>query len=495
MSVRVGEASAAPSFPIAAKQLMQNDQLRRNVRNATGIIRGKRARVVGETPDWEQLRDAGKAIKDHTLRHLGEYLTRFEDACTRAGGIVHWANDADEANAIAISIVRSHTPESQRAEVIKVKSMTTDEIGMNKALVAAGITPYETDLADLIVQLGEDKPSHIVVPALHRNRMEIRELFMRTMGLSELGARPEDIAGAARVFLREKFLRVPVAISGANFAVAENGAICVVESEGNGRMCVSLPRVLISVVGIEKIIPTFQDLEVFLQLLSRSATGERMNPYNSLWTGVAPGDGPRAFHVILLDNGRTRVLADSVSRETLDCIRCGACLNACPVYRQTGGHAYGSIYAGPIGAILSPQLQSMEHSRSLPYASSLCGACYEVCPVKIDIPEILIHLRNKLVEGDDQSASHNGDANETTGFAERAGMKVAAWALADSARLSTAHAFARIAQMPFTHNGTIHSLPGLFGEWTSTRDMPAIPPESFRQWWSNRKRINHESEA
>lgn len=472
MSVRVGEAASAPTFAAAAKHLMTNDQLRRNVRNATEVIRNKRAAVVGEMPDWEQLRDAAHAIKDHTLRHLGDYLVEFEENCTCAGGKVHWARDADEANSIAIGIINA----CNEKEVIKVKTMTTDEIGMNRALELAGITPYETDLADLIVQLGHDKPSHIVVPALHRNKMEIRELFMRTMGLAELGTRPEDIAEAARIYLREKFLRVPVAISGANFAVAETGSICVVESEGNGRMCVSLPRVLISVVGIEKIIPKFEDLEVFLQLLPRSATGERMNPYNSIWTGVTPGDGPDEFHVILLDNGRTKVLADSVSRETLDCIRCGACLNACPVYRQTGGHAYGSIYAGPIGAILTPQLQSMEHSQTLPYASSLCGACYEVCPVKINIPEILIHLRNKIVENGDGPAG------------ERMGMKAAAWAMSDAANLSAARSLGRIAQMPFAGNGSIHHLPGVMSGWTSTRDMPSIPPESFRQWWARRKR-------
>jgi len=472
VSVRVGEAASAPTFPVAAKELMQNEQLRRNVRNATGIIRNKRATVVGEMPDWQELRDTAHAIKDHTLRHLDRYLVEFEESCTRAGGKVHWARDADEANSIAIGIIQAQN----ETEVIKVKTMTTDEIGMNRALEASGITPYETDLADLIVQLGHDKPSHIVVPALHRNKMEIRELFMRTMGLAELGTRAEDIAEAARIYLREKFLRVPVAISGANFAVAETGSICVVESEGNGRMCVSLPRVLISVVGIEKVTPKFEDLEVFLQLLSRSATGERMNPYNSIWTGVAPGDGPQEFHVILLDNGRTKVLADTVSRETLDCIRCGACLNACPVYRQTGGHAYGSIYAGPIGAILTPQMQSMEHSQTLPYASSLCGACYEVCPVKINIPEILIHLRNKLVESGDTSAT------------ERMGMKAAAWAMSDAANLSTARQFGRIGQMAFTSNGMIHHLPGMMSAWTATRDMPAIPPESFRQWWAKRAR-------
>lgn len=472
MSIRVGDAARAPAFPAAAKTAMANAQLRRNVRHATSVISAKRAKVVGELPDWEALRQAAHDIKEYTLRHLDEYLEQFETACTQAGGQVHWAKDADDANRIIVEIIQKH----RATEVIKVKTMTSDEIGLNRALEAAGITPYETDLADLIVQLGEDKPSHIVVPALHRNRTEVRQIFLEKMKLAQLGDQPEDLANAARQYLRERFLRVKVAISGANFAIAETGGVCVVESEGNGRMCVSLPPVLISLIGIEKIIPKFQDLEVFLQLLARSATGERMNPYNSIWTGISPGDGPQEFHVVLLDNGRTNVLADSESRETLDCIRCGACLNACPVYRQTGGHAYGSVYGGPIGAILTPQLQAMQHSQSLPYASTLCGACYEACPVKINIPEILVHLRGKVVE--------QGDAPLT----ERIAMKAAAFAFANASRLSAAQKLARAAQWPFVRDGMIHSLPGPLSAWTATRDLPAIPPESFREWWSKREK-------
>lgn len=471
MTVRVGEAAEAPPFPVAAKNLMADTQLRHNVRHATDVIRRKRGDVVAEKADWEELREAGHQIKQHTLRHLDTYLTQFEAACIKAGGQVHWARDADEANSIIVRIVQAH----QKTEVIKVKTMTSDEIGLNASFEAAGITPYETDLADLIVQLGEDKPSHIVVPALHRNKMEIRKIFLEKMELSELGDRPEDLTNAARHYLREKFLRVKVGISGANFAVAETGSVCVVESEGNGRMCVTLPEILISLVGIEKVIPTFQDLEVFLQLLPRSATGERMNPYNSIWTGVTPGDGPREFHVVLLDNGRTKVLSDAESRETLDCIRCGACLNVCPVYRQTGGHAYGSVYGGPIGAILTPQLQSMEHSQSLPYASSLCGACYEVCPVKINIPEILIHLRGKVVE--------RGDAP----LMERLAMKAAEFALSDSSRFSAAQKVGRIMQWPFEHEGKLQNLPGMLKGWSAVRDLSAIPAESFREWWAKRE--------
>jgi len=470
--IRVGDAAKAPEFPVAARRALGNAQLRQNVRRATEIIRNKRAAVVGEMPDWEQLRETAHEIKDHVLRHLDFYLEQFEGACTRAGGRVHWARDADEANRIVIDIIRGH----HEREIIKVKTMTSDETRLNRALDEAGIVPYETDLADLIIQLGQDRPSHIVVPALHKNRAEIRALFQRTMKLETLGAEPQDLTNAARAFLREKFLRVAVGFSGANFAIADTGSVCVVESEGNGRMCVTLPKLLITLVGIEKIIPSFGDLEVFLQLLSRSATGERMNPYNSIWTGVRAGDGPEEFHVVLLDNGRTNVLADEASRETLDCIRCAACLNACPVYRQTGGHAYGSIYSGPIGAILTPQLQSMEHSTSLPYASSLCGACYEVCPVKIDIPEILIHLRRRIVE---EKAGH---------VTERIGMKAAAFAFEGSSRLSIVQKLARAAQWPFKRDDRLGKLPGPLGAWTDARDLPAVPAESFREWWKRTRR-------
>ena len=468
--IRVGDAASAPEFPAAARVALADVQLRRNVRHATTVIREKRATVVGEMADWEELREAAHRIKDHTLRYLDVYLEQFEERCTRAGGQVHWASDADEANRIIIDIIRARG----RSEVIKVKTMTSDETRLNVALEEAGISPYETDLADLIIQLAMDRPSHIVVPALHRNRTEIRDIFRRTMQMEQLTDQPSDLAAAARRFLREKFLRVEVGLSGANFAIANTGSICVVESEGNGRMCLTLPRLLITLVGIEKVVPGFRDLEVFLQLLPRSATGERMNPYNSIWTGVTAGDGPDEFHVVLLDNGRTTVLADQESRETLDCIRCGACLNACPVYRQTGGHAYGSIYSGPIGAILTPQLQSMEHSRSLPYASSLCGACYDVCPVKINIPEILIHLRRQVVE--------HGDAP----MAERAAMRVAGLALADAARLGMAQKLARAAQWMFNRHGRLEHLPPPLGAWTATRDLQAMPPQTFREWWASR---------
>ncbi|HEX4311161.1 MAG TPA: LutB/LldF family L-lactate oxidation iron-sulfur protein [Acidobacteriaceae bacterium] len=471
MTVRVGEADQAPSFQKAALPLLEDAQLRKNVRHATDVITYKRGIVVGETPDWQQLRTAGSAIKAHTLRYLNEYLVQFEKACTAAGGHVHWASDADEANRIIVGLVQQYGGN----EVIKIKTMTSEEIGLNEALEREGIRAHETDLAEVIVQLGGDKSSHIVAPAIHKNRSQVRQIFRERMNLPDLTDDPEELTAAARRYLREKFLRVPIGICGANFLVANNGSVCIVESEGNGRMCLTLPKVLISIAGIEKTIPRFEDLEVFLQLLPRSATGERMNPYNSVWTGVREGDGPQHFHVVLLDNGRTGILADAEARQTLQCIRCGACLNTCPVYRQTGGHAYGSSYSGPIGAIVTPQLLQMREAQSLPYASSLCGACYEVCPVKINIPEVLIHLRGRVVR-EKKSALDP----------EALAMKTAAMIFTSRRRFEAAQRLGRIGQWPLVSHGWFRNLPGMLGNWTRVRDLRELPEQTFRAWWKER---------
>ncbi|MFG3690834.1 LutB/LldF family L-lactate oxidation iron-sulfur protein [Micromonospora sp. NPDC047740] len=466
-----------PAFPVAARDALADRQLRANLRTATGTIRAKREAVVAERADWEQLRVAGAAIKDRTLRNLDSYLLRFEEHVTAAGGVVHWARDAAEANRIIVDLVRAAGAD----EVIKVKSMVTQEIELNAALTTAGIAAYETDLAELIVQLGDDLPSHILVPAIHRNREQIRDIFLREMpdAPADLTDEPVALAAAARKHLRRKFLSAKVAVSGANFAVADSGTLVVVESEGNGRMCLTLPEVLISVVGIEKLVPTWADLEVMLQLLPRSSTGERMNPYTSTWRGVHPSDGPREFHVVLLDNGRTSVLADDIGRQALRCIRCSACLNVCPVYERTGGHAYGSPYPGPIGAILTPQLRGVRGdpvAASLPYASSLCGACYEACPVRIDIPAALVHLRAKVV-----------DAKRRRPSAERAVMRAASWMFASPRRLAATQrlgAFAGALAGALTgRSGRIGRLPGPLSGWTRARDIPVPPRQSFRSWW------------
>ncbi|GLZ32612.1 iron-sulfur cluster-binding protein [Lentzea sp. NBRC 105346] len=457
----------SPTFPKAAREALADTQLRQNLRKATGTIRGRRAAAVAEMTDWENLRLAGEAIKNDVLSRLDTLLVQLEEAVTARGGVVHWARDAAEANEIVLRLAR----EAGTDEVVKVKSMATAEIGLNEALEAGGVKAIETDLAELIVQLGDDRPSHILVPAIHRNRSEIRDIFQRRMGIS-VSDEPAELAEAARRYLRQKFLTTRVAVSGANFAVADTGSIVVLESEGNGRMCLTLPETLITVMGIEKLVPTWQDLEVFLQLLPRSSTAERMNPYTSVWTGVTPGDGPSSFHLILLDNGRTATLADSVGRQALRCIRCSACLNVCPVYERTGGKSYGSVYPGPIGAILTPQLVGDMHdplSASLPYASSLCGACFEVCPVRIDIPQVLTHLRAEAVEAKGRTA-------------ESIAMAAAAWVFASASRYERAQKLGSLARF-IARDGRITSLPWPGSKWTSSRDVPAPPAESFRSWW------------
>jgi L-lactate dehydrogenase complex protein LldF len=467
-----------PAFPTAARAALADTQLRSNLARATHTIRTKRARAVAELPDWEELRLAAAAIKDDVLANLPRYLDQLEANVSAAGGTVHWARDAAEANRLVATIAKKHNT----TEVVKVKSMATQEIELNEALENEGIRAWETDLAELIVQLGHDLPSHVLVPAIHRNRAEIRDIFATEMGAAgrpappDLTDEPAALAEAARLHLREKFLRARVAVSGGNFAVAETGTVVVVESEGNGRMCLTLPEVLVTVLGIEKLVPTWTDLEVFLQVLPRSSTAERMNPYTSMWTGVTPGDGPREFHLILLDNGRTATLADPVGRQALRCIRCSACLNVCPVYERTGGRAYGSVYPGPIGAILTPQLRGINQhpvdaqTASLPFASSLCGACFEVCPVRIDIPDVLVHLRAKVVDH-----KRHGPPRP-----ERALMAGARWVFTRPGRLAAAQRLGALARPVVTHR---LRGPGWISAWFGARDM--VPParEPFRRWW------------
>jgi len=464
----VGHLSGPETFPDAAHHELANTQLRRNLGGATATIRAKREAVVAEVPDWEQLRLAGSAIKADVMARLPELLVQLEEQVQARGGTVHWARDATEANAIVVDLVRSTGSD----EVVKVKSMATQEIGLNEALEDAGIAPIETDLAELIVQLGHDTPSHILVPAIHRNRAEIREIFLRAMPDVDpaLSDDPRRLAMAAREYLRRKFLSARVAISGANFAVADTGTLAVVESEGNGRMCLTLPQTLITVMGIEKLVPTWTDLEVFLQLLPRSSTAERMNPYTSMWTGVHPGDGPQEFHLVLIDNGRTAVLADEVGRAALHCIRCSACLNVCPVYERTGGHAYGSVYPGPIGAVLSPQLTGVSQNASLPFASSLCGACFDACPVRINIPELLVHLRGKVVDSKRGGVPSGQDV----------AMKAAGWAMGAPGRFAAAEKAAGLGRI------LPNKLPWPGSLWTDARDLPAPPKQTFRQWWAAR---------
>ena len=352
-----GARRGTADFPEAARRELANPQLRRNLGHATRTIREKRARAVAELDNWQQLRDAGAAIKHDVMANLDRYLVEFEQAATAAGARVHWASDAGEANRLIAGIVSAHGG----GEVIKVKSVTTDEIGLNDALAESGDGADRDRLRRADPAARRRRSSHFLVPAIHRNRTEIRDLFRRTIGGPDLSDDPAELAETARRYLRERFLRARIGVSGANFAIAETGTLVILESEGNGRMCTTLPELLISVVGIEKLLPRLEHLGVFMQLLPRSSTAERMNPYTSMFTGVTAGDGPRELHIVLLDNGRSDVLADPAGREALHCIRCSACLNVCPVYERTGGHAYGSIYPGPIGAILGPAGRVGQH--------------------------------------------------------------------------------------------------------------------------------------
>lgn len=447
------------SFAAASQRALADKRLRANLARATCVIRARRGEAVGELSDWEDRRARAAGIRARAIASLGSLLEQLEAEVTAAGGVVHWAADGEQACRIVVELARAHGVR----ELVKVKSMTTEEIALNDALAAAGIQAIETDLAELIIQLAGDRPSHILVPAVHYGRAEIRELFARTIARGrELSDDPRALCDAARDHLRERLLAARFAVSGANFAVAQTGAVSVVESEGNGRFCVTVPEVLVSVMGIEKVIGSFGELGEMLEVLARSATGERMNPYTSIWSGVSAGDGPSEFHLVLLDGGRSRMLAGEIGRQTLRCIRCSACLNVCPVYSRTGGHAYGSVYPGPIGAILSPQLFGTGRAGSLPWASTLCGACYEVCPVKIDIPSILVALRGRVVTAGGRP------------LGERAAMALAARVLASRRRYAAAQ---RLAAPLLAVAGRLPV--GPLAAWRrGGRALPRLPPSA-----------------
>ena len=471
-----------PKFPKAVKNELKLVVQRKNMRNATTTIRNKRALRVTETPNWEDIRQAAYEVKNRVGRHLDYYLEQAEKSLTANGVHVHWARNAEEANRIVGEIAKAKGVQ----EVVKIKSITTQETDLNEHLEEQGIAAWETDLAELIVQLGHDRPSHIVVPGIHRNRAEVREIFLREMKNygrpcpEDITSNPPELANAARLHLREKFLRAKVAVSGANFILADTGSLVIVESEGNGRMCLTLPDTLISLVGIEKVLPSYDDLEIFLKLLPRSATGERMNPYNSVWSGVTPNDGPQEQHVVFMDNGRTNVLADPVGREVLRCIRCASCINVCPVYERAGGHAYGSVYPGPIGITLTPQLRGIDDpvDRGMPYACTLCAACVEVCPVKIPFTDIIVHLRNRVADAERKEFSTDVEV-----AAEKALMKAAAWVLGDYKHWETTM-YATRAAGRVVGKHKIGPLPvPVANRWLDYRNVDHIPSQTFRDWW------------
>jgi len=468
------------TFDANAKVALADSQLRGALRNATSLFGQRRLAAAQSLTNWEDLRTQARAIKDEVLLHLDQYLERFVSNAESRGAQFHWARDAAEANSIICNLAKERGAHT----IVKSKSMTTEETHLNHALEAAGMEVVETDLGEYIIQLAEETPSHIIVPAIHKTKGQIAELFTQ-----ELGIPPTDdvakLTSTAREKLRDRFAAAEIGISGVNFGIAETGTILILENEGNIRLTTSLPRVHIAVMGIEKLLPRFADLDVFLKLLPRSGTGQRLTTYQSFITGTKtdPGaEGPEELHLVMLDNGRSRMLSHPVTRQSLACIRCGACLNACPVYQQIGGHAYGSVYPGPIGAVITPQLMGLEKTRQLPYASSLCGACREVCPVKIDIPRLLLHLRGEITE---KAPPAKGHAGERLAFKVwRATMK-RQWLYELSARV------ARLFQGLLVKNGKIGRVKGLspLSAWTDGRDLRPIESQSFRELW--RKELVH----
>jgi L-lactate dehydrogenase complex protein LldF len=496
------------SFEERYRQALANPQLQRALGHATAKFTDARlqaASVFGA--DWELLRERARSIKAHTLDHLDYYLEQFAANVERRGGRVFFASDAAEANRYITDVAR----ERNIRLAVKGKSMLTEEIELNRALQAAGIEALETDLGEYIIQLAGERPSHILAPAIHKTRGDVVELFNRKL-MVQCPDDVEMITALARRILRERFAEAGMGVTGVNFAVAESGTLALVENEGNIRLSTSLPRVHVALMGIEKLVPRLADLDVFLALLPRSASGQKMSSYVSLLTGVknsADEEGPEELHVVILDNGRIKTLADPQLRESLYCIRCGACLNICPVYQKIGGHAYGWVYPGPIGAVLTPQLAGRQQAADLPFASSLCGACKDACPLKINIPDMLLHLRREIKENAtgetlQSAASVEEPINQPSAKwslaslkwslaslkrasardAERLIFKLAASMMKSASRYQRAARLGRLARKLLGRKGTGGASAWPLSSWTKTRDLPPPAARSFREQWS-----------
>ncbi len=462
-------------------EALLDERLQQALYAATGRLMTKRKSGVmaDQLPDYQELRSHANRIKRHTLENLDYYLELLMARVEGRGGHVVWCKDAGDVHAFFEQLAR----ERGLRLAVKSKSMTTEEVELNEALHRAGVEAVETDLGEFIIQLAGEKPYHIVAPAMHKTRQQVADLFVEKLGVEREEEIPRQTM-IARAVLRKTFLEAGLGVSGANFLIAESGAVVIVENEGNARMATSAPRIHVAVAGIEKIIPRAADLAVFLQLLGRSATGQPLTSYTSFLSGPRrPGelDGPEEFYLVLLDNGRTRILADPDKRQTLYCIRCGACLNICPVYRKIGGYSYPGTYSGPIGAILTPQFAGVAHEPMLPFASSLCGACAEVCPVKIDIPKILLELRSEVKKAERRERRWNP---------EKIGFALWAW-LMRHPQLYELAGMAAQAVLPSgggRDGAWLRSLPGPLKAWTNWRDFPPPAPKSFRRLWRERRR-------
>ena len=455
-------------FAARATAALEDAHLQEALTIATNKFMALRRESFAGFPEGEALLDRARAVKEATLQRLDAYLEQLADSVERLGGHVHWAATGEEAREIILRLCRERGVRT----AVKSKSMATEEIELNAALEAAGVTPVETDLGEYIIQLAGEKPSHIIAPAIHKTKGQVADLFSRELG-ERFPADPEVLTAAARKELRQKFLQADLGITGANFAVAETGTVVLVTNEGNGRMVTSLPRIHVAVMGIEKVIPSMTDLMLFLAILARSATGQKLSVYTTLVRGPRhPGEleGPEEFHLILMDSGRAAQIAGPL-REALYCLRCGACLNVCPVYRQIGGHAYGHTYPGPIGILLTAMLKGDRSVKELAHASSLCGACHEVCPVRIDIPRMLVGLRERLYR------------DRIAPWGERLVFWALGRVLGSPALFRLLVRLGRLAQRPFLRDGRVRSLPFLFGRWTRSRDLPPVAARTFSECW------------
>lgn len=470
MSIKLGDTP----YEERVQEGLDNDFMRRAVSSAQSRFRSGKKRSEEDLGNWEDWRSLGEEIRTHTLENIDYYLQQLSDQVAQRGGNVYFAETAEDAN----DYIRQVMKEKDAKKVAKSKSMVTEEIGLNEALEKDGIDIVETDLGEWILQLDEDPPSHIVTPAIHMDKGRIRDTFSEKRGY-QASDKPEELAAFAREQLRQEFLSADVGITGCNFAVAESGAVTLVTNEGNARMVTSLPDTQISVMGLERIVPTWEELEVLVSLLTRAAVGQNLTSYITAITGARLEeeiDGPEEFHLVIVDNGRSKILGTEF-QAALHCIRCAACINVCPIYRHVGGHAYGSIYPGPIGAVITPLLDGYEDHKELPYASSLCGACTEACPVKIPLHEYLIRHRQIIVEKEKMAPVSEGVVMK--GYAK--------WASTPAAyKLSSK--MARPALKPWTRDENITNGPGPLKGWTDSRNFPAPSEQTFRAWFKERKK-------
>jgi L-lactate dehydrogenase complex protein LldF len=467
-------------FEKNSDKAIQNKPLQKALVNVTDRFRTARNKASKEVSDWEELRSAAREIKKNTIANLDKYLIMLEEKVIKAGGRVHWAKDAHEASQIIVKIANDRGVKL----VVKSKSMATEEIELNSSFEDAGIKVVETDLGEYIIQLAGEHPSHIIAPAIHKTKDDISALFSEKLGVPHY-EKPEELTKVARERLRSEFLNADMGVSGANFAVAETGTIVIVENEGNARLTTTVPKIHVALVGIEKLIPKYEDLSLFLSILARSATGQKSSTYVSFITGPKGPtdiDGPEEFHLVLLDNGRSGILASEETRESLYCIRCGACLNICPVYRHVGGHSYGGTYSGPIGAIITPQLMGIDKASELPFASSLCGACHDVCPVKIDFPKVLLELRKNVVE------SKKLGINSGKDLIEKLGIRFWRFTVEYESIYKITNKLSYYLQIPWKRSsGKLNALPYPFSRWTDQRDFPSVAKKTFRERWKEIK--------